>query len=159
MKVHLSSNTSGFTLLEIALAIAILGMGLTTLIALQTQHIDAYQRERNLTIASLYAQYVMSCIEAAQEPPETGSKSGDLKSLLSDYGYFDYEPSGVSVQSSDNLIEDWSYELTVSSQDVPPLEDVLRRVDLSIIWGGQGGDSTTFVYYAFNEEFSRVGSQ
>lgn len=137
----------GFTLIEIAVAIGILGMGLATLIALQTRYLASYELERNRTYAAMYGQYLLTKMEVGPVIPEPGSKSGDLISFLSAEGYFDYEPAGLGDMDRTS-IESWTYNLTISSQDLPPDEDVLRRIDLTINWGESATESLPLVYYA-----------
>ena len=87
--------TAGFTLIEIAVAIAILGLGLATLVALQTRYMATYETERNRTTAALAAEYILTKLENAKEVPELGGNGGDLKGLLETEGYYDYQPDAV----------------------------------------------------------------
>ena len=87
------TNEKGFTLIEISIAVLILGLALTTLIGLQTRVVDLYSYERNLTKAGLYAQYLMTHIELEKDPPEEGSIKESLSNRLTELGYFDDHPT------------------------------------------------------------------
>ncbi len=54
--------SAGFTLVEIAVAVAILGLALTTLIGLHTRMLDTYYNEKNRTKSAFLAQYVMTIL-------------------------------------------------------------------------------------------------
>lgn len=137
------SHTSGFTLVEVAAAVALLGIGLTTLMTLLTRVMDSYSRERNLFRASLYAQYLMTLIEVAQADPEAGSKESDLTGELKQAGYFDNDQNGFEAES----IKNWKLIKTVTGVEVPPLPDPLRRIDLIVQWGDTASDSFRLVYF------------
>lgn len=88
MKPILKSQ-KGFTLVEIAIAVAILGLAFSTLIGLHTKMIDTYSLERNRNIAALVGQYMLALIDVAPQPPEIGTNKGTLRNRLQDYGYFE----------------------------------------------------------------------
>lgn len=137
------SAERGFTLVEVAVAIAILGIGLTTLMTLLTSVMDSYAHERNLFRASLYAQYLMTLIEVAQADPDLGSNESSLADELKQAGYFDNDRSGEEEES----IRDWKVSKDVTSISFPPLDDPLRRVDLIVRWSESAGDSFRLVYF------------
>ncbi|MBP9838973.1 MAG: prepilin-type N-terminal cleavage/methylation domain-containing protein, partial [Proteobacteria bacterium] len=82
-------NSRGFTLIEVAIAIAIFGIALSSLIALQTRLVDNFIRERKLLRATLAAQYLMTFIEIESDPPGPQDNTTDLISELKKRGYFD----------------------------------------------------------------------
>ncbi len=141
-------NDKGFTLVEIAIAVAILGVALVTLVGLQTRMLDTYFIEKNRVKASLYAQYLMAMVEVQPEPPEVGNESRDLKDALEDAGYFDKE----GFERADQTIEGWRYTrqvvplgLPVSGGDV--MDDALRRVDIVIEWGPSDDEEFDLTYF------------
>ena len=133
---NLKHNIAGFTLVEIAIAIAILGVAMTTLIALQSRFVVNYIKDRELTRAVLVAQYIMTMIEVQKTDPEVGDTSGDLETLLEEHGYFDGK-EGVETKE---VFKNWKYEQTVSSIDIHQDMDKLRRVDLTIKWDDKSPD-------------------
>ena len=138
-------SEAGFTLVEIVVSLVILSLGLTSLIGIQTNYIDSYLREENLSRAAMFAQYIMAMIEVEAEPPDSGRKSGNLDSYLSEIGFFD----GKYSSSSSGGLEDWKFELKVERTLVPfiPDPDLLRRIDLRIYWSEFDLDSFSLVYY------------
>ena len=72
-KIEKLKSERGFTLVEIAIAVAILGLAFSTLIGLHTKMIDTYSLERNRNIASLVGQYMLAIIEVAPQPPDAVS--------------------------------------------------------------------------------------
>ncbi len=124
-------NSAGFTLIEIAVAVAILGIALTTLVGLQTRMLDIYFNERNRFDASLYGQYLMVILETKSEPPPVASREGDLRDALEQAGFFESE----DLDDFLSLRGEWQYREEVTSVDLPLINDAMRRVDLIISWG------------------------
>jgi prepilin-type N-terminal cleavage/methylation domain-containing protein len=143
-------SNSGFTLVEVAVAVAILGLALTTLVGLHTRMLDTYFNERSRTKAAFIAQYVITMLEVAPEPPGTGDTDGELDDILSDFGYFD----GDDLKAHQQELAGWSYRQAVSSIDLPFLEDALRRVDLDIRWGESDNEKFSLVYFIDNVDLS-----
>ena len=139
----LNISAAGFTLTEVAIAVALFGLALSTLVTLQSRIIDNYYREQNLIQATLYAQYLMAKIEAAAEPPEATGTSGDLYEALREEGYFD----DAFLEDEEDSLDGWTYEQNVTEIGVPPFDDVMRRIDLSIRWGEGEKDQYTLVYF------------
>ena len=149
MDPHKSKTEAGFTLVEVAIAVAILGLALTTLVGLHTRMLDTYYLERNRTKASLAAQYLMTLTEVAPDPPEVGSTEGDLNELLDERGYYtDLDDTEVK-NSKEQLFNGWRYTYEVHSIDLPLIEDALRRIDLVLIWG-EGEDERYNLSYFMN---------
>jgi len=138
-----SREAEGFTLIEIAVSVAILGLALTTLVALNTRMLDTYFNERNRVRASFYAQYLLTMIDAAAEAPELGSKNDSLRDTLEENGYFDED----ELKAEKDPPESWTYEREVSSIAIAELDDALRRIDLSINWGPGADESFSMVYF------------
>ena len=91
LKFKEDKSQKGFTLVEIAIAVAILGLAFSTLVGLHTKMIDTYNLERNRNIAALTGQYMLALLDVAPEPPEVGTDNGNLRNRLQDYGYFEGE--------------------------------------------------------------------
>ena len=140
-------NSCGFTLIEIAVAVAILGLALTTLIGLQTRMLSTYYNEKNRTKAAFYAQYIMTILEVQADAPEPGSKDGDLEDLLDEIGFFDTDELHKDMKDD---IEGWGYSRNVTSIDLPIIEDALRRVDLTVSWGEGEDQSFGLLYFVSN---------
>lgn len=147
LKTSESQYESGFTLVEILVAVFLLGIGLTTLIGMQSNYINAYTTEANKTRAALYANYIMTFSEINPVSPDIGSDTGDLKDKLSGLGFFD-----VDQLKSDNtdILQDiagWTYTINVSGVDIGPVPGLLKRIDLRVQWSENPGDSFNLVYF------------
>ena len=136
----------GFTLIEVAVAVGLLGIALTTLIGLQTAYADRYLYERNLTRAALYAQYLLTVMEIDPNLPDDGNSDQDLASALSDGGYFEDE-AGEAVQQERDELSSWKVIRQVEKISIDPIEDAMRRVDLTIRWSDAALDRFSIVYY------------
>lgn len=132
----------GFTLIEVAIAVAILGIGLTTLLSLQSRYIKNYQHEENLTQAALYAQYLMTMIEVNDTVPEPGTSDKPLAEALGGSGYFDKDD--LTAKES---LKDWRAIQEVNSIDIDPVKDALRQISVSVSWDDQPGNRFTAVLF------------
>ena len=152
----IQTNQEGFTLFEIAVSIGILGTALGTILGLQTSIINRYSNENNIFHASLYAQYMMSLIEADNEK-NISSQSGSLKNALTDLGYFD-----DSLSNKGDDLDGWTYETEVEPIQIPGREDdgdVLERVDLTVSWSEAEDTRFHLVFYRkIKEQNSEDGS-
>lgn len=157
MKVMSSSNTisnltrvqreSGFTLLEVTVAVALLGAALTVIVGLQTRLVDTMVQERNLFKASLYAQYLLTFLDVDQTPPEAGTTNGSLEDELQKRGYFDDEmPLDVKRE-----LQTWRFSQQVQSIDFGDFKDVLRRISLKIEWGTGSAEQSEYLYYMVSD--------
>ena len=137
---------SGFTLIEVAVAIAILGVGLATLIGLQTRMMDNFSRERDMFQGTLAAQYLIGLVEIEPDPPEPGETEGDLVEKLRAEGYFD--ELGENQASFENRFRGWKLENHVTSVDYGEFQDILRRVEITIRWGESARENVSLVLFA-----------
>jgi len=142
-------RSSGFTLIEVALSVAILGVALTTLVALQSSYIRSYQHERNLMRASLIAQYLLSVWEGDDDMPSPGTSEKPLIPILKRFGYFD---ENDAVSGMEPEFDGWVLARNISNVNLPPLENVLRRVQLEVIWGPQANERFPVVYFVKSAE-------
>ena len=143
-----NNKAAGFTLVEVAVAVAILGVGLVTLIGLHTRMLDTYFNERNRFQASLFAQYLMTQVEVLREAPEPGVETDGLISALEEAGYFDED----SFEKPDEQLQTWQFRREVSPIGLPLAteelaEDALRRIDITIEWGPSEDEQYTLVHF------------
>lgn len=138
------ARAAGFTLVEVAVAIAILGAGLATLISLQTRMTDNFVRERSLFRATLFAQYLIGFLEIEPEPPEAGTNTGELNDALQKNGFFDELNNAAEVQEQ---IHGWTVEQRVTSVDYADFTDILRRVELTVHWDSSPRDQVSLVLF------------
>jgi len=105
--------SSGFTLLEVMIAVAIIAIALMALLDSQSQGLSLANESRFNTTASLLAQGKMAEIEAITEKPNLLSDSGDFGDDFPDYAW------QLSVQD-------------VSFEGVGKISDHLKRIDLEV---------------------------
>lgn len=106
---------SGFTLLEVMIAIAIIAIALVAVLGSQSQSLSLASEAKFNTTAALLAQSKMAEVEAAS-PEELISNSGDFGEDFPDY----------------------RWELTVSDVGFLEAEEVLnylKQIDLVVSWG------------------------
>ncbi len=105
-------NERGFTLLEVIVAVAILGMSLVTLLGLQIKTIRLQQISNRTTVATLLAQEKITekMIEIGEsESPPFYSESGEFE---------------------DETFEQYGWEYTVTATEAV----TLFRIDLTVFW-------------------------
>ena len=138
---RLKNTREGFTLVEVAVAISILAIAFTTLITLNTRFLSAYFNDRSITQAALLGQRALAMIEVEGSPPDVGTKQGDFLELL--------EKSGDIYKKDEieKLIKNWTYTLEVQAIPVPPEEDAMRRIDLTVSWGDSAEEEFALVYF------------
>ena len=152
-----------FTLVEVAVAVAIAGIGLATLVVLQTRIINTYAFERNLTKAVLYAQYVMTFVEIEAKKAEYGTQQGDLASVLDESGYF--QTDDESSKNERATLEGWEYFKEIEKEDFGLGEmlasllpgagkdfEIARKVRLTISWGPGQSQQYTLVYFTRKQQ-------
>jgi len=122
----------GFTLIEITVAVAILAVRWTTLVALQSRYSFALAQDENRTFASLFATSLMADIETSGNYPTESTTNAPLISKLEEIGYFEELPNEPILRDK---IKNWSYTLTVTDITPTGIGKVLTRVDINITWG------------------------
>jgi general secretion pathway protein I len=93
------AGRAGFTLLEVLIAIAVLGIALLALLSLEHQDLQSVIRAQEITRAAMLAQALMTQAETERFPP-LGSSSGNFDRMYSgQYPNFRWtrsvEPSSV----------------------------------------------------------------
>jgi general secretion pathway protein I len=81
MRRAIFKSAAGFTLLEVMVAIAILGMGLLALLGLHHRSMQSVIDAQDETRAAMLAQVVMTQAELARYP-DNGSAHGDFNSVF-----------------------------------------------------------------------------
>lgn len=139
-------GASGFTMIELVVAVVLLGLALTTLISMQSNFAKSYFQEENRTKAALFAQYIMALIEVNEVPADGFSEDGSLEGKLEEVGFFNEKH-----QREDEVnLEGWNYEINTESIPVLEIEDALRKVELIISWGESEREKFPVVYYMKN---------
>ena len=100
-----SFNSDGFTLLEVLISMALIGIALLGIFRLQGQNLGLQSEARFLTVARFLAQERMASIQA-NKSIESGSNSGDFGESFPGYSY---QEEIENVEDLDNL-----YKVTVT---------------------------------------------
>lgn len=110
-----NKTNNGFTLLEVMIAVALVAIALTTLLASQSQSVSFANSAKFETMAALLAQSKMSEIAML-----------DANSLNSDSGDFGDDYPGYAWESNVS---------NISIEGMDDISDYLKQVDLTISWG------------------------
>lgn len=115
MRAKVGSNKA-FTLIEIIIALTILGIGLISVMAYLPVALDATRKASDLTKASLLAQSVLEEIKSVSANDITQADNFDLGTYFSSslYPGFAYKveinPKGVVPYKSVNIIIQWKFK-------------------------------------------------
>lgn len=147
-----SDATAGFTLVEIAVAVAILGVALVSLLGLHTRMMNTYINEKNRFQAALSLQYVSSILETQAEPPDIGFTSEKFETTLAELGFFDIDST---AERELFRFEGWEYERNVEGIGLPTdrkelAEDAIRKISMRVIWGPSEDEQYALVYFVAN---------
>lgn len=115
----------GFTLLEVLVAVAVLGLALVSLLGLHVRNIDLIARDQRVTEATLLARALMSEVEAGPFP-DLGAEDGDFED--------DYP----------DRFPDLRWEREVLPTPVPDVREVRVRVFRGDF---ESGDDVVLTYY------------
>ena len=118
-------QSRGFTLLEVLVAVAILGLGLVSLLGLHVRNLALLARDQRITESTLLARELMTEVEV--EPfPDVGLMSGDFE---------DRHPGEFP---------DLRWEREVAPGPVPDVREVTVRV---FHGDDESGDDVTLSYF------------
>lgn len=125
MRMPRAENTRGFSLLEVLVAVAVLGLALVSLLGLHVRNIDLIARDQRVTEATLLARALMTEVETGPFP-DLGAIDGDFE-----LDYPDRYP-------------DLRWEREVVTTPVPNVREVRVRVFRG---EEESGDDVTLTYY------------
>ncbi len=138
-----SLASRGFTLIEVALALVILGGSLVVLLGLQSSIIQRTIRDTRKQRAMLLAREILSAIEASQTPPVPQTTDGSVSDVL------EVQLTTPDTNRKENP-EDREFvaKLDVTLVGIPNVApDAMRKVVLTISWGPGDLDQFTTVYF------------
>jgi type II secretion system protein I len=118
----------GFTLLEVMVAVAFIGIAMMALLSLHQNNLNSVIQAQDLTRASMLAQQLMSTAEASRFPPPGWTRGDFSRDYPGQYDYFR-----------------WEREV-----DVMPEFPDMRRVSVTIRYGHSFGRSFRVVEFMHN---------
>ena len=83
----LQTKNRGFTLIEVMVALAIVSLSLTAIMASMSQMIDAANTLRNRTYASWIAQNRIAELRLADTTPDVGATSGEVEYASAEWAW------------------------------------------------------------------------
>jgi len=120
-----SRTEGGFTLLEIMIALAIVSIALTSLLALANRTIAVHDRLQHITVATLLAQHKMSEIETQQDSLAT-------------------QENGAGVFAEPH--NDFSWRVNYTDTALP----AVKMVSVTVVWGEENNNEAvtldSFIY-------------
>jgi prepilin-type N-terminal cleavage/methylation domain-containing protein len=147
-------SESGFTLIEIVIAIMILAVSLTVLIGLQSASIERAVRDRATQQAMLLARSILAGIEAARDPIPLGTIEGPALQLVQ---RFKAAPDGADfppeLDRFDASLQVEPVAIPLVKDGVPTVvPDAMKRILLTIIWGPDPTEQFPVLYFIPNDE-------
>lgn len=83
----MSTNRKGFTLIEVLIAVAVLGIAFTWLITATTQSVDMATRSKFITTSTLLAQKRIADVISEKSAQNPGANQGDFGEDYAGYTY------------------------------------------------------------------------
>ncbi len=139
--IAVGKKYSGFTLLEVMIAVAIIAIALTTLLGSQSQSVSMANEAKFNTMAALLAQSKMAEVELA-----------GFENLESDQGDFGENFSGYHWQIKVSRVNFDAFEAVLNPEAKQNVNvgDYLKQVDLAILWGESGQFQYQLRFYSFS---------
>jgi len=127
-----NNRSSGFTLLEIMIALAIIAIALVAALGSQSQSVSLANEAKFTTTVTYLAQHKMAELEA-KKPEDLISDSGDFGEDFPGYRW--------EVEVSD-----------VSMEEFEKLSEYVKKIGLTVYWGEEDTYQYRVNYYRFMPE-------
>jgi prepilin-type N-terminal cleavage/methylation domain-containing protein len=147
------SRESGFTFVEVIIAVMLLAIATTTLVGLESSAVQRTLQDRNTQQGMLAARRLISLIEANPDDPMRGNHfQGKVKDVLSQLGGAD-----ISDDAAKEILEPLDANIEIEELEIPipipvpnaaPLK--MKKVALSISWGPSPNDTFSILYFFSN---------
>lgn len=123
----------GFTLIEVAIAVAILATGFATLTVIQGRSLDQSREEHNRLIGTLAAQFLLTHQLLQSRNLENASdRSGDLVGELQQANYFD----GTDRGPAERDFAGFGFQLSFAPINYGDIQSVLMKIESRVFWDG-----------------------
>lgn len=144
LRVKRHSVQSGFTLIEIIIAVMILAISFTTILGLQSSSTDQAIRTRNKQQAMLMAREIMSAIELTGTAIENTSMNAPARVVLEKYLPAD---SKKPIEKDPTALP-LTADLNINYWGVKGLPDKsIKRVTLKLYWSDNPQDKIVIEYF------------
>ena len=141
-------RSRGFTLIEVVIALVILGSAMVVLLGLQSSILKRTIEEQRKQRAMLLARQVMTAVESQDDLPIEGSLTGRIDEIL----------SGLHmISNTDQTLSDddltFRAEFNTSDWGIPGVADkAMRKFELIMRWGEAPDESLTVIYFTPNPD-------
>jgi prepilin-type N-terminal cleavage/methylation domain-containing protein len=136
------ANASGFTVIEIVIATALLAISLATYLGVQSAIVGGVLRSRNEFTASLIARSILSGIELRGAAADL--KSGDYSTEQA-YEQFKLPYPDSEVERA--ALSRFSVKLQAEPWKLTSDVEGLTQITLDIIWGDESRDKVQYTYF------------
>lgn len=130
MNPAIGSRNRGFTLLEVMIAVGVLGIAMLALLSLHDQNLQSIIRAQDLSRAAMLAQGLMTEAELARFP-NLGKTSGDFEKLYP------------------RAYPNFRWQRAVEASDMFP---DIRKVEIAVLYGPRFRNSFSIVEFLHNPE-------
>lgn len=134
-------NNNGFTLIEMSLAVFLLGLALVTIIGLQSSVLQRSITDNKRLQALTIARIIMSQIETARDEVSVETRSGTVQDFITESQEIGLDPQKFN---------DFSVKLEVTYAGIPAKPDALKKINLSVYWNDI--ENYSLVYFIPNDQ-------
>ena len=144
--INFIKSNKAFTLVEIAIAVTLLGLGLTTIVSLQNSATEAVLNEKNRLQAALYGDYLLTMIKVSKSIPNIGEERLDISNELERTGFFALENNPNKLREN---LANWQYVRRVSPVPfpIPELQNSLIKLEINLSWGDRDDQNINLIYF------------
>lgn len=136
----------GFTLLEILIALAILGVGFITLIGLQSSAVSITLNDGDRLGATMVARRILAHLEATRPALNPTDTTGSPSTIISQF---------ATTPDLRGELDDANYRVHLQIEPWAPEglnPNLLKRITLTVSWGNGANDFVRVLYFAVREQ-------
>jgi general secretion pathway protein I len=140
------SSTSGFSLLEVMVAVAIMAMALVAALGSQSQSVSLASEAKFATTSAFLAQKKMAELET-MDPGDLVSDSGDFGEDFPGYQW------NTDISEDTETQTRWKAEVGyVSNGETPTSSGHVKIIDLTVFWEDQDRYKYGLIYHRFVQD-------
>lgn len=138
------AKASGFTLIEVVLALVVLGGSLVVLLGLQSSLITRTLRDETQEQAILLTRRVLAPLEAGIASTDAVEITGSFSEVYNKI----FPEGGGRLDDDAQAYPDFNVSYVISPWKVAGIDaDVMRKVTVTVAWGEASVDRTTTNYF------------